>query len=729
MANITGTSAADLLVSTSQNDALRGLSGADVYKFFPGSGSDRVADDGDVSWQVADALQFSKRSIADLVFSRNGLNLLIAADDAMVTVERQFDPAYPRFHIELLYAGTGPTYTILSGFVGTERSDLIIGTAVRENLQGNSGNDIIAADAGNDTLDGGAGNDILSGGLGDDIIRGGTGADTATYLGAASGVAVNLASTAQQNTGGAGFDTLLSIENVSGTSWSDLLTGNAGNNVLSGLGGDDTLIGGAGADVLNGGRGIDTASYASSSTALGVNLALTSPQATGAAGTDTLVSIENIIGGSAGDVLSGNAADNNLEGRGGNDVLIGGGGHDILNGGTGRDTVSYSSLTSGVNISLAHAGPQAIGATGQQTLISIENLTGGNGRDILIGDEGPNTLRGNLGNDTLIGGAGRDILTGGAGRDVYQYVAAAFGDDVAAGQIDIISAAAGDRIDFSNGVESLLSIGGSKLTSLTASVQVGAAFAIGTNIRFTGGHLQIDINSDQKFTSADDFEVVLQGIRSVHYDAAADQFAFDPASQRKLIALTFDDGPDLTYTPQVLAVLNKYAAHATFFGIGNEVTPAHAALIKSLVAAGNLVENHSYTHADLSKITDTQIYGELQRASDTLFAITDRDPMFYRPPYGEYNARVQAAGSALGMQMALWTVDTNDWMMPGVAAIVQSVLRGAEDGGVILMHDGGGARAQTVAALNTIIPTLQAQGYDLVTLDQLKSLPVWDVPI
>lgn len=729
MSNITGTSAADLLVSTSEDDLLRGLLGADVYKFSPGSGIDSVADNGDASALVADALRFSQRSIEDLVFLRSGLNLVIAANDASVTVLRQYDPANPRFHIELLFAGTGPAYTILPGFLGAQGNDLIVGTAAGETLRGNGGNDVIAANAGNDILDGGAGNDVLNGGAGRDVISGAAGIDTVTYAGAVGGVAVNLNSVSQQNTGAAGFDTLLSIENLTGSFWGDYLSGSAGNNVLNGLGGDDTLVGGAGNDVLNGGSGIDSASYAGSSTALAVNLATIRPQATGAAGTDTLVSIENIIGGSAGDVLSGNAADNVLEGRGGNDLLQGGAGNDVLDGGAGRDTATYSSMTVAINVSLLRTGPQPIAAAGQDTLISIENLTGGAGSDLLTGDAGPNILRGNYGNDTLVGGAGNDILTGGAGSDIYRYVAAAFGDDVAAGQMDIITAAAGDRIDFSSSLEDLVTIGGSTLSSLTASVEVGAAFAIGTNVRFSGGHLQIDINGDQKFIAADDFDISLSGMRRVSYDAAADQFAFDTPSQRKMIALTFDDGPDLTYTPQVLAVLNKYAVHATFFQIGNEATPASAALIRSLVASGNLVENHSFTHADLSRLADTQIYSELQRTSDALLALTNRDPMFFRPPYGEYNARVQIDGSALGMQMALWTVDTNDWAMPGIASIVNSVINGAEDGGVILMHDGGGNRAQTVAALHTIIPALQAQGYDLVTLDQLKALPVWDVPI
>lgn len=723
MATINGTAGPDLLISTSADDVMSGGKGADIYEFGLGTGHDTISDNGDTSGTLIDALRFKKRAVADLAFTRAGSDLVILADGSSVSVKQQYASSAPQFRIERLTDSTGASYSIAAGLTGGTGADLVIGTAANETLRGNEGNDALFANDGNDSVDGGAGNDILSGGLGNDTLSGGSGVDTASYNGG-SAVTIQLLLTTAQNTGGGGIDILSSIENVAGSAFADWINGNSGSNVLSGGAGDDTMNGGLGNDILNGGAGTDTASYSGFSLAVTVDLTLTGAQDTGGAGRDTLISIENIIGGNKDDVLTGSVSANQLDGRAGNDLLIGGAGNDTLVGGTGSDTACYSDMQGAVQVSLLVTGGQNTGAAGSDTLSGIENITGGAGADTLTGDGGANTLRGNAGNDTLIGGAGDDVLNGGAGSDVYRYIATAFGDDVAAGQKDFVSAAAGDRIDFSSAMEGLLNIGGRSLAGLTANAAVGSQFDAGNNIRFSDGHLQIDINGDHQFTAAADFDISLGGtVSSVKFDAAADEFLLGDVSAKKKIALTFDDGPDATYTPQVLALLQKYAAHATFFQIGEDTAAADPALVNALVAAGNLVEDHTFTHADLPTLPDAALFAELQRTQSSLFAVTGRDTMFFRPPYGNFNAHVEAVGSALGMQMALWTTDTNDWAMPGVNAIVQSALTGAADNGIILMHDGGGDRSQTIAALDRIIPTLQAQGYDLVTLDQIPILP------
>jgi peptidoglycan/xylan/chitin deacetylase (PgdA/CDA1 family) len=606
---------------------------------------------------------------------------------------------------------------------GTTRADVLIGTAVDDTIRGNGGND------------------TLIGGLGNDLLNGGSGSDTASYEDVLSPVTVNLAIGTAQNTGGGGFDTLISIENLMGGSGNDYLTGNASNNVLAGGSGDDTLdggagndslvggvgndilIGGAGRDTLDGGTGTDTASYATTAGNVTVSLAITGAQVTGGAGTDTLIAIENLTGGSGNDTLTGDAGNNVLDGGSGNDLLTGGAGDDTLIGGPGNDTASYANAAGGVNVNLSITGAQITGAAGSDTLISIENISGGAAADTLTGDGLANILRGGGGDDFLIGGIGNDTLDGGLGNDTFRYTATSLtGGDIGAGQADTIVASAGDRIDFSSDLEAIIRLGGQTLAGLTANVTVGAAFDANNNIRFVGGHLQIDINGDNLFTATADFDSAVSGATAVAYDAVTDTFNLTNAAPTRRIALTFDDGPEPTYTPQVLAVLARYGVHATFFEIGEQID-ANPALARAVVDGGNLLENHSYTHPSLISLSNAEIRSELQQTSLAIVNATGMTPTFFRPPYGDVDSNVMAIGSSLGLQSAVWTADTLDWSTPGVDAIVNAALSGATDQGIILMHDGGGNRAQTVAALDQIIPALLAQGYELVTIDQLTIVP------
>ncbi|WP_408591271.1 calcium-binding protein [Novosphingobium sp.] len=215
-------------------------------------------------------------------------------------------------------------------------------------IQSGSGNDTLLGGAGNDTITGNTGNDTIIGGAGDDLIDGGPGTDTASYAGATGPITVNLTIAGAQATGGTGIDTLSSIENLIGSNYGDTLTGDGGPNtlngglghdVLSGGGGADLLIGGLGNDKLDGGAGTDAASYADATAGVTVSLALTGAQVTGGAGSDTLVSIEMLIGSGLADTLSGNVGANILSGSGGNDILLGDAGNDALNGGVGDDVL------------------------------------------------------------------------------------------------------------------------------------------------------------------------------------------------------------------------------------------------------------------------------------------------------------------------------------------------------------------------------------------------------
>ncbi|TMC41140.1 MAG: polysaccharide deacetylase family protein [Chloroflexi bacterium] len=189
------------------------------------------------------------------------------------------------------------------------------------------------------------------------------------------------------------------------------------------------------------------------------------------------------------------------------------------------------------------------------------------------------------------------------------------------------------------------------------------------------------------------------------------------------IALTFDDGPNPYYTPQVLAVLQRYGVKATFFCIGRQVA-SYPDLVKQEYADGNLVGNHSWSHPNLALLSSDEIDSQINLTSNVIQQVIGVRPTLFRPPYGVVNARVLSKANLLGLTTIIWSDEARDWTTPGTSVIVSRILSLAGDGAIILMHDGGGDRSQTVAALPTIITTLRLRGYQFVTLQQmLKDLP------
>jgi len=205
---------------------------------------------------------------------------------------------------------------------------------------GTDGNDIMPhtgqSNGGNETFKGLGGSDVLKGGAGADVLDGGSGNDTDSYAGSTA-VNVNLATGATSG-GQATGDKFVSIENLTGSSYNDVLSGNSGSNVLDGGAGADKMNGGAGGDVINGSDGNDTASYWGSG-AVNVNLATGAASGGNATG-DKFVSIENVAGSSYNDVLTGNSGSNVLDGRAGADKLDGGAGTDVIIGGAGKDIMT-----------------------------------------------------------------------------------------------------------------------------------------------------------------------------------------------------------------------------------------------------------------------------------------------------------------------------------------------------------------------------------------------------
>ena len=275
-----------------------------------------------------------------------------------------------------------------------------------ENFTSGSGNDTLRGDANANRLDGGAGNDELQASLndGNDVHVGGEGVDTYSLAATAAGATVNFR-TGTSTSAQTGTDSLISIENVVGSTASD-----------SFLMAQDEVR-----NVIQGGTGTDTADYASSTNNLSVALngaALATVIGSGSTtlASDQIAGVENFVGGSGNDTLRGDTLTNRLDGGAGNDLFEGaeGDGNDILIGGAGEDTYSLATLTVAVTATLA-AGT-VVGA-GTDNVSGVENVIGGSAADSLTGDGGANRLMGGGGNDALTGGAGSDVLDGGAGDD------------------------------------------------------------------------------------------------------------------------------------------------------------------------------------------------------------------------------------------------------------------------------------------------------------------------
>ncbi|MEP3888887.1 MAG: calcium-binding protein [Hellea sp.] len=346
---------------------------------------------------------------------------------------------------------------------------------------------------GNDNISAGGGNDRVEGGAGEDDMDGGAGIDLLDYASSSAGVNVNLG-TGIATGGDADGDTFMNFENIYGSQFNDILTGDANANTLEGdlandrldggagddilLGGDgaDTLLGGAGADVMDGGVGFDSVDYRAATSRVVLNL--DTGGTLGDAAGDTYFGIERVYGSDFNDTITGTAAneffygedgndtinagdgidrlyggDGNdiMRGDGGNDQLYGSAGNDQLNGGTGFDIANYRDATSSVVLNLGTGG--TLGDAAGDTYFGIEAVYGSDFNDILAGNNSANELRGwggndilngAGGNDRLFGGAGADALNGGTGVDIAVYTDATSAVTVNLATVGTVGDAAGD---------------------------------------------------------------------------------------------------------------------------------------------------------------------------------------------------------------------------------------------------------------------------------------------
>jgi peptidoglycan-N-acetylglucosamine deacetylase len=179
------------------------------------------------------------------------------------------------------------------------------------------------------------------------------------------------------------------------------------------------------------------------------------------------------------------------------------------------------------------------------------------------------------------------------------------------------------------------------------------------------------------------------------------------------IALTIDDGPDPTYTPQVLALLARLDIKATFCVVGMRADK-HPELVSAAAEAGHQIANHTQTHTFLERQPAARVKEEIGRATDAIVAATGHPPTIFRAPGGLWSRTVFAECRTQGLRPLGWSVDPRDWSRPGTISIVRTLLTRTAPGSIILDHDGGGDRSQTVQALTIALPRLLDAGYRFV---------------
>ncbi|MGW6706182.1 polysaccharide deacetylase family protein [Streptomyces sp. NPDC054956] len=184
------------------------------------------------------------------------------------------------------------------------------------------------------------------------------------------------------------------------------------------------------------------------------------------------------------------------------------------------------------------------------------------------------------------------------------------------------------------------------------------------------------------------------------------------------MTLTFDDGPDPRYTPAILDTLSRYGVRAMFFVCG-EMATDNRDLLRRMAAEGHVIGNHTWTHPLMTKLSRPALASEIGRTSEVVQEVTGEAPLWFRAPFGAWNRAAFEIGAELGMEPLAWTVDTLDWKEPGTTTIVSRVLKGAGPGVIVLNHDAGGNRSQSVQALANYLPQLLGRGYRMT----LPALP------
>jgi Ca2+-binding RTX toxin-like protein len=472
------------------------------------------------------------------------------------------------------------SYTVTDGNSGNTSSTLgfnlnapaiitFTGDAADNELTGSAGNDVLNGLGGNDTLIAGSGNDTLNGGAGIDLMEGGSGNDTYmvdnasdTVIEAIDGgidtVQVNvvvqtwqpsntvytlganvengiiaaqtepppiiLTATGSTTTAGSLYGNALDNTLNGAAMLTNYLYGNAGNDSLYGGDRQDMLVGGDGDDYIDGGAGSDNIAYHTASTGVTVNLSITGAQNTVGAGIDTLLNVENILGSSYNDHLTGNAANNRFQSMGGNDVIDGGDG--------AFDLIEFTNVFAAVNVNMSDWSIQSTNMQriGTLTLSNIEGVSGSIYNDTLTGTSGANYLNGYAGSDVINGGAGDDYLAGGSSTDT-----------LTGGEGKDTFMLGSDRgLGIQNGVDTItdfnLTDDSFRLISADFTAFIGVAGTLASN-NFVAG-------ADKTTASdADDYIIYNSTNGNVFYDADGSDSAYNP-----ILIADVTDGLTLTHS-------------------------------------------------------------------------------------------------------------------------------------------------------------------------------------
>lgn len=209
-----------------------------------------------------------------------------------------------------------------------------------------------------------------------------------------------------------------------------------------------------------------------------------------------------------------------------------------------------------------------------------------------------------------------------------------------------------------------------------------------------------------------------------YYYEQRGEMIWEVHTSQKVIALTFDDGPDPSETELILDVLDEYNAKCTFFAIGKRIA-AYPGIARRIISEGHELANHTYNHVYFKKpISEQQIQEELERTENEIVKVSGKHSSLFRPPGGMYDETLVDVSNSMGLKPVLWSwhQDTRDWKRPGVYSISSKVIRGAHSGDIVLFHDHVHGQSQTRAALKIILPELQKQGFRFVTVSELIRL-------
>ncbi|WMT30489.1 polysaccharide deacetylase family protein [Bacillus aerius] len=195
---------------------------------------------------------------------------------------------------------------------------------------------------------------------------------------------------------------------------------------------------------------------------------------------------------------------------------------------------------------------------------------------------------------------------------------------------------------------------------------------------------------------------------------------WDMREERKKIALTFDDGPHPVYTNQILDVLREHEVNASFFVIGSRIH-AYPLLAGRIVSEGNELGNHTMNHTYFDLLSSKEIKQELKESAAHIASLQPGGPLLFRPPGGRLTMKSFRILSKQGYDVVMWsfTQDPKDWSRPGAHKIASHIMENIQGGDIILLHDGGGNRKQTVEALKQVVPELKKRGYEFVKVSEL----------